>query len=170
MGLFAGLKDAPKAGNYKYINPGDFVLSLKKVAVTKKRKGGHIFVSEWKVLEVVQEDDVKIKFRKGDTLSWTADFVHDLALDNIRKMLSAAAVYFYREMLDNESIEPSDVYDSLDEDDVNALLEDDGKDTIVGVVVKAHASNIVTNSGNDFTVVDWDPVASSVEEYEALTE
>ena len=133
MGMFDGIEGASSSKGGVYLLPGNYLLAVQAAKIGSSRNKGDFFVVEF---EIVSSDNPERPV--GSRVSWMTMKNNDAFLGNVKGFAQAA--------LDMAE-------DDITAEDIEAMIDDE--QPLVGVQVKAQATNIVTRAGKDFTKVFW---------------
>lgn len=154
MGLFAGVKNAPKRIDSNYEKPGTYWERIDACKTGTSRKGDEFAVLEKTVIRVIDDAEGE-GHRVGENISHMMMKKHDSFLSNIKTLIS-------------------DIYE-ISEEDVNEELceqvfpeKDDQESIFAGLIVECSNRNIVTKKNNDFTAVKYVREVSPQEILETL--
>lgn len=135
---FTGLGEAKSRRNSSFLRPGTYILRVNRVKLDQNRTGQVFLAVEMTCLHVVQEDPGFKAHVPGEEVSHLLWQRHDSFLGNVRGAIAGIGGT------------------SVDEvDDGDAVLVTSDAQPLANVIVEAQATNQITKSGGDFTVVSY---------------
>jgi hypothetical protein len=152
MGLFAGIKNAPRRLDSNYEKPGTYWERIDACKDGKSRKGDDFVVLEKTVIRVIDDAEGE-GHRLGENISHMLMKKYDSFLSNVKTIIA-------------------NIMDIPGDEVTEALCEEVfcPESIIGGFVVECSNRNIVTKKGTDFTAITYKREVPPQEVLETLSE